>query len=231
MTIKKGVLVLALCPFAALAAEPQQPACNAADFFQTQPDLTVGRVVDAGNVALMGERPGCLDTPQDGCRSGDEIEPGSSLVIGSRWNDYYCVQVLPPGKAVVGWAPEQRVMKTGHMADTDFSSWLGQWDGSAGRVLEIQAKGDTLHVRMLPSSGKGEGTLIGSAEPMGDELFLGEEPCAVRDLAARVEAGAYRQRKVRDRRRQPGGCVLEPGGGAADGAVVRGRGRSNRRNT
>lgn len=91
MTMKKGLLVLALCPFAALAAEPQQPACNAADFFQTQPDLTVGRVVDAGNVALVGERAGCLDMPQDGCRSGDEVEPGSSLVIGSRWNDYYCV--------------------------------------------------------------------------------------------------------------------------------------------
>jgi len=155
-----------------LVAEPQQPACNAADFFQTQPDLTVGRVVDAGNVALMAERPGCLDTPQDGCSSGDEVEPGSGLVIGSRWNDYHCVQVLPPGKAVVGWAPAERVMKTGHMADTDFSSWLGQWDGSAGRVLKIQAEGDTLHLR--------------------------------------------------DRRRQPGRCVLEPGGGAADGAVVRG---------
>lgn len=180
MTMKKGLLVLALCPFAALAAEPQQPACNAADFFQTQPDLTVGRVVDEGNVALVGERPGCLDNPQDSCHSGDEVEPGSSLVIGSRWNDYYCVQVLPPGKEVVGWAPEQRVMKTGHMADTDFSSWLGQWDGSAGRVLEIQAEGDTLHLRILPSGGKGEGTLIGSAEPMGDELFLGEKPCSVR---------------------------------------------------
>lgn len=33
---------------------------------------------------------------------------------------------------------------------------------------------------MLPSGGKGEGTLIGSAEPMGDELFLGEEPCTMR---------------------------------------------------
>lgn len=71
-------------------------------------------------------------------------------------------------------------MKTGHMADTDFSSWLGSWDGSAGRVLEIQAEGDTLHLRMLPAGGTGEGTLLGSAEPMGDELFLGEEPCAVR---------------------------------------------------
>ena len=57
MTMKKSVLVLALCPFAALAAEPRQPTCNAADFFQTQPDLTVGRVVDAGNVALVGEPP------------------------------------------------------------------------------------------------------------------------------------------------------------------------------
>jgi len=121
-------------------------------------------------VALVGERAGCLDTPQDSCHSGDEVEPGSGLVIGSRWNDYYyCMQVLPPGKEVVGRAPAERVMKTGHMADTDFSSWLGQWDGSAGRVLESQAKGDTLHGRMLPSGGKGEGTLIGSAEPMGDE--------------------------------------------------------------
>jgi len=95
-------------------------------------------------VALVGERAGCLDTPQDSCHSGDEVEPGSGLVIGSRWNDYYyCMQVLPPGKEVVGRAPAERVMKTGHMADTDFSSWLGQWDGSAGRVLEIQTKGDT----------------------------------------------------------------------------------------
>jgi len=180
MTMKKSVLVLALCPFAALAAEPRQPACNAADFFQTQPDLTVGRVVDAGNVALVGERPGCLDTPQDGCRSGDDVEPGSSLVIGSRWNDYYCVQVLPPGKDVVGWAPAERVMKTGHMAETDFTSWLGYWDGRGGRVLEIRSEGRTLQLSMLPPGGKGAGRLIGSAEPMGDELFLGEAPCEAR---------------------------------------------------
>ncbi len=43
--------------FFGAVAELQQPACNAADFFQTQPDLAVGRVVDAGNVALMAERP------------------------------------------------------------------------------------------------------------------------------------------------------------------------------
>ena len=178
--MKKCLLALALCPLTALAAEPQQPACNADDFFLAQPELTVGRVVNPGQVELLGEHPGCLDNPQENCRSGDEIEPGSSLVIGSRWNDYYCVQVLPPGKEVVGWAPAERVMKTGHMADTDFSSWLGRWDGSAGRALDVQAEGDTLHLRILPQGGEGTGTLIGSAEPVGDELFLGEEPCAVR---------------------------------------------------
>ena len=74
-------------------------------------------------------------------------------------------------------------MKTGHMAETDFTSWLGYWDGRGGRggrTLEIRYEGRTLLLSMLPPGGEGAGRLIGSAEPMGDELFLGEAPCEAR---------------------------------------------------
>jgi hypothetical protein len=183
MPMKPWVLLLALCPFAALAQTPQQPSCNLSDFFTSQFDYTVGSVVEPGQVVLLGERAGCLDEERAGCRTGEKVAPASSLVIGDRWNEYYCVQVLPPGKEVVGWAPAGRVMKTGHMAETDFTSWLGYWDGRGGRggrTLEIRYEGRTLLLSMLPPGGEGAGTLIGSAEPMGDELFLGEAPCEAR---------------------------------------------------
>lgn len=180
MPTKVLVALLALSPFTVLASTPQQPSCNLSDFFTSQFDYTVGRVVEPGQVVLLGEAAGCLDEERADCPTGEEVAPGSSLVIGNRWSEYYCVQVLPPGKEVVGWAPAGRVMKTGHMAETDFTSWLGYWDGRGGRVLEIRSEGGTLLLSMLPPGGEGAGRRIGSAEPMGDELFLGEAPCEAR---------------------------------------------------
>lgn len=175
-------LLLALSPLAAGAAEPQPPPCNPGDFFTTQFNYTVGRVVDAGPVLLLGEAPGCLDGERAGCHSGDELEPGTSLVIGEQWHDHYCVQALQPGRQVVGWAPQQRVMKTSRYDQSSFSDWAAHWEGSEGRAIDIVTDGGRLQLSVPGAAGKGAPTIIGTATPRqnGTELYLSQGACRTR---------------------------------------------------
>lgn len=176
------LLLLALSPLTALADTPQQPPCNRDDFFSTQFDYTVGRVVDTGQVLLLGEGPGCLNEERAGCASGDEIEPGTSLAIGNRWNEHYCVQSLEPGNEVAGWAPAPRVMKTGQSAENEFSDWIAHWEGSGGRAIDIVLKGGMLELSVPGAAGAAASTRIGSATPeeISGELLLEQGDCQTR---------------------------------------------------
>ncbi|HCT27717.1 MAG TPA: hypothetical protein DIW85_16100 [Stenotrophomonas sp.] len=182
--MKLPILLLSLSPLVAWADTPQPPACNAESFFSSQFDYAVGRVVDAGQVLLLGEAQGCLDEERDGCRSGEEMEPGTGLVIGDSWNSYYCVKARSPSKEVVGWAPESRVMKTSNYVATSPTDWVAHWERSDGNAIDIAAKGDAFE---LSTREGGEGTaprLLGRAAPEEGEdvLYLRQGRCTTRVL-------------------------------------------------
>lgn len=180
--MKSVALLFALLPLTASADTPQQPACNTADFFSTQFEYTQGRVVEPGQVLLLGEEIGCLDEEHAGCRSGDAVEPGSGLIIGDRWNGHYCVQVLPPGEQVVGWAPAQRVMKTANYAENSPTDWVAHWEGGTGRALDIVARGAAFELSMPGGGTNAAPTVIGSAVPdeISGNLHLSQGACETR---------------------------------------------------